>query len=100
MKPVYFLVNIRIKDAHAYQKYLERVDEVFEGSGGKYLAVDEKPEVLEGTWNFTRSVLIRFDTEGDFRKWYESEEYREILSYRLKAAECDGILIHGFDSES
>lgn len=97
MKPVYFLVNIRIKDAQTYGKYLERVDKVFEGSGGKYLAVDEQPDVLEGTWNYTRSVLIRFDSEDDFRKWYESAAYQEIIKYRLNASDCDGILIHGIE---
>ncbi|RLE03768.1 MAG: DUF1330 domain-containing protein, partial [Bacteroidetes bacterium] len=27
--------------------------------------------------------------------WYRSDEYQEILQYRLSASECDTILIQG-----
>jgi uncharacterized protein (DUF1330 family) len=91
----YFAANIRIHNPDHYQNYLEKVDEIFEKYKGEYLAVDETPQVLEGKWNYSKSVLIRFPSKEDFEKWYYSDEYQEILKYRLDASESDSILIRG-----
>lgn len=91
----YFVASIRIRDEQEYQKYLERAGEIFARYGGTYLAVDNAVEVLEGGWNYDRSVLIRFSSKEDFQAWYNSEDYQEILQYRLRAADCDTILVKG-----
>jgi uncharacterized protein (DUF1330 family) len=93
----YFIAQIRIEDETVYQKYIDKAGEVFKSSKGEYLSVDDKPEILEGNWNYTRSVLIRFNELKDFHDWYNSDQYREILQYRLKAAACDTILAKGLD---
>jgi len=92
---IYFMANIRIRNEQEYQRYVDRVDEVFKKYKGRYLAVDSKPDVVEGTWDYSRAVLIRFETKDDFEAWYNSSEYQEILQLRLRSAECDSILIHG-----
>lgn len=91
----YFMANIKVNDDQDYQKYLDRADEVFALFKGTYLAVDREPEVLEGSWNYTRAILIRFENKEDLKAWYESREYQEILKYRLSASHCDSLLIHG-----
>lgn len=91
----YFVANININDLNEYQKYVDKVDGVFSKYKGKYLALDDNPEVLEGKWKYTRSVIVSFETKLDFDNWYNSKEYQEILKYRLNAAECDTILIKG-----
>ena len=92
---VYFMASIRINNDQEYQLYLDRSEEIFARYNGSYLAVDNKPEVLEGKWNYKRAVLIHFDKQKDFDAWYRSDEYQEILQYRISAAECDTILIQG-----
>ena len=62
---------------------------------GRYLAVDDEPVQLEGSWDYTRTVLITFDSREDFDAWYESDDYQKILKNRLKAADCDTILVKG-----
>jgi uncharacterized protein (DUF1330 family) len=91
----YFIAQIRINDGIEYQKYIEKSGAIFDQYNGKYLSVDNAPLVLEGKWDYTRTVLIEFKTKNDFNDWYNSDEYREILAYRLKAADCDTILIKG-----
>jgi uncharacterized protein (DUF1330 family) len=91
----YFVANIRIHDRQEYDKYLASVDDVFAKFNGKYLAVDDHPSVLEGGWNYTKAVLIRFPSEKDLLAWYESDEYQQILKHRLGGAHCDAILVHG-----
>ena len=93
----YFMAGISIKDGDEYKRYLEQVDGVFERYRGRYLAVDDHPEVLEGKWESERAVLISFETREDFDAWYRSKEYQEILKYRLRAAECNTILFEGKD---
>lgn len=91
----YFSAQIRIKDPQEYDRYLENFDEIFSRHKGEILAVDESPTVLEGNWKYTKSVLIRFPSREDFEDWYFSEDYQQIIKYRLNAAECDSILIEG-----
>jgi uncharacterized protein (DUF1330 family) len=52
MMGCYFIANIRVTDGSTYQKYLDACDSVFAKYGGKYLAVDAAPRVLEGSWNY------------------------------------------------
>jgi uncharacterized protein (DUF1330 family) len=93
----YFSAQIRIRDNAEYEKYLEKFDEIFSRFKGEYLAIDESPALLEGKWDYTKSVLIRFNTKQDFDEWYYSNEYQKILIHRLKASHCDTILLEGLD---
>jgi uncharacterized protein (DUF1330 family) len=91
----YFLANIKINDLDEYQKYLNEVDEIFSKYNGTYLALDEKPLILEGKWEYTRAVIIEFKNKIDFDNWYNSEDYQRILKHRLKATVSDTVLIKG-----
>lgn len=94
---VYFIANIQIEDELEYQKYLESSEEVFKKFKGEYLAVDERPIILEGTWKYSRLVLISFPTQREFEQWYLSKEYQLILQHRLKGAACDTILVQAMN---
>lgn len=89
----YFIAQIKIKDNKEYQKYIDKAEEIFEKFNGEYIAVDNNPTILEGSWNYTRTVLIKFKSHLDFNEWYNSTEYQKVLKHRLQAANCDTILI-------
>ena len=91
----YFTAQIKIHDPGEYQKYLDRFDEIFERFKGEYLAIDESPLLLEGNWDYTKSVLVKFGNKQDFMDWYYSDDYQEILKFRLQASKCDSILLKG-----
>lgn len=91
----YFMANIRIEDKKEYQKYLDQAGHIFSKYNGEYLAIDNQTRIVEGSWDYSRAVLIRFNSEEDFNAWYQSKEYQQILQYRLKAATCDTVLIKG-----
>lgn len=91
----YFVAQIRINNPVEYEKYLDKFDEIFSRYKGEYLAIDESPVLLEGNWNYTKSVLIKFNSKAEFEDWYYSDDYQEILKYRLSAARCDTILLEG-----
>ena len=93
--PHYFVAQIKINDTKEYQKYIDKAGAIFKKFKGKYLAVDNNPTVLEGQWEYTRTVLIEFPSKDDFNAWYNSDEYQTIVKHRLKAADCDTILAAG-----
>lgn len=92
---VYFIADIRIKDPVEYQKYLDGCDSVFKKHQGRYLAVDENPEVLEGSRNYGRLILIEFPDKKALDNWYRSDDYQALLNTRLAAADCDTVTIEG-----
>ena len=93
----YFVAQIKIHNQDEYNKYLDKFDDIFSKYKGEYLAIDESPALLEGDWNYTKSVLIKFNSKEEFEEWYYSEDYQKILKHRLNAAECDTILLEGLD---
>jgi uncharacterized protein (DUF1330 family) len=93
----YFVAQIKIHDQDEYNKYLDKFDDIFSKYKGEYLAIDESPSLLEGNWNYTKSVLIKFNSKEEFEDWYYSEDYQKILKHRLNAAKCDTILLEGLD---
>lgn len=90
---VYFIANIRINDADEYKKYIAGSAKVFERYNGKYITVDHNPTILEGNWNYSRLVMIEFPSRDALDAWYYSDEYQKILRHRLKAADCNTIIV-------
>lgn len=95
----YFVAQIKINNNTDYQKYIDKAGAIFKKYNGQYLAVDNNPVLLEGEWEYTRSVIIQFNNKEDFVNWYYSDEYQNILKHRLKAADCDTILVKGLEKE-
>ena len=91
----YFIANIKIKDPEEYQVNIQNAGEVFRKYNGKYLAIDNDPLVLEGSWEYSRHVIIEFNSKEDFKAWYYSNEYQKIRKFRLNAAACDTVLVEG-----
>lgn len=91
----YFVAQIKINNPVGYEKYLEKFDDIFSKYKGEYLAIDESPTILEGDWDYTKSVLVKFNSKQDFEDWYFSDEYQKILIHRLNSSKCDTILLEG-----
>ena len=89
----FFVANVKIKDETNYSRYLEKVDTVFSKFNGKYLTVDKNPEILEGQWDYSLFVLIEFPDTASLKNWYYSDEYQEILKFRLSGADCNNIMV-------
>lgn len=90
---VMFIANIRITDEQVYNKYLAEVDAVFSRFNGEYVSVEDNALILEGKWDYSRLVAIRFPNMESLRQWYDSSDYQDILKYRLQGAECDSIVV-------
>jgi uncharacterized protein (DUF1330 family) len=90
---VYIIAQINIHDRERYDRYEEGFDEIFAKYKGMVVTVDEDPVVLEGEWPYGRTVMIRFPSEEEARRWFDSEEYGELKQHRLAASEGNIIMI-------
>jgi len=94
--PAYFLVDIReVKDAAKVDQYRSRVAPVVEKFGGRYLVRGGPFEVVEGTYQPVRLVLLEFPSMEQARRWYDSEEYRDLKQLRLAACVSNAVLVTG-----
>ena len=90
----YFIAQLLIEDEDEYKKYLDGFDVVFEKYEGEVIAVEESPIILEGDWDYSRLIIIRFSNEGEAKRWYKSRQYQTILQHRLKAANGPVLLVN------
>jgi uncharacterized protein (DUF1330 family) len=93
---VYVVAQIRIHDRVRYDAYAAAFMPVLIQHGGRLLAADEAPEVLEGDWSGQKLNIIAFADEQAARRWMESKEYRAIAADRLAASEGVVLLAQGF----
>ena len=52
-------------------------------------------EVVEGTYEPARLAVLEFPTIDQARRWYDSEEYRELKQMRLAATVSNGFFMTG-----
>jgi uncharacterized protein (DUF1330 family) len=93
---VYVIVQLKMSDRAAYDRYQARFFDVFKKFQGRLLSADENPAVLEGAWDRDKLVLMSFPEEAAFRAWADSPEYLEISKDREAGADGIVLLAKGF----
>jgi uncharacterized protein (DUF1330 family) len=93
---VYVIVQLKMTDRAAYDRYQARFFDVFRKFSGRLLSADEHPLVLEGRWDRDKLVLMSFADEAAFRVWANSPDYLEISRDRKAGAEGIVLLARGF----
>ena len=93
---VYVIVQLKMTDRAAYDRYQAQFFDVFKKFEGRLLSADESPAVLEGTWDRDKLVLMSFPGEAAFQAWANSSEYLEISKDRKAGAHGVVLLAQGF----
>lgn len=93
---VYVIVQLKMTDRAAYDRYQARFFDVFRKFRGRLLSADEHPAVIEGEWNRDKLVLMSFPDVAAFRAWADSPDYLEISRDRKAGAEAIVLLAKGF----
>ncbi len=91
----YVTAQINIQDREKYALYEQGVMEIFDRYEGKMLAVDEAPEIWEGQWLYSRTVLIEFPSAQAAQAWYNSNEYQQLASHRWAASIANIAMLEG-----
>lgn len=61
------------------------------------VAVDDAPEVVEGSWFGPRTVIARFPSKEAARAWYGSPAYQEAAHFRFAGATSNLVFVDGVD---
>lgn len=86
-----------IHDPDKMNEYSAKAIPTLFGSGAKILAATQTAQVVEGDWHGTQTVLLEFESEEAAKGWYESEAYSEAKPLRLEAANCNAVIVPGFE---
>lgn len=86
--------NVReVHDPEAMADYVAKVTETVERYGGEYLVVGGPWEAVEGQWQPSYPVIIRFASMDAARAWYDSPEYAPLKEQRLRATVGDAVFL-------
>jgi uncharacterized protein (DUF1330 family) len=91
----YVIADIEITDAAGYEEYRRAVLATIARHGGRYLVRGGRSETLEGDWQPQRLVVIEFPSLAEARRWYDSEEYRQLRAIRQRCSHGHAILAEG-----
>lgn len=94
---IYLVAQINIEDRDTYARYEAGFMEIFDRYDGELLAVDEAVTELEGSWDYTRTVILRFPNETAARSWYDSAEYQALAQHRFAASAANLAIVQGMD---
>ena len=93
--PAYIIALEVIHDREEFNNYRAGVHDVLKKYQGEIIVSNEDFEVIEGDWPYTKTVVVRFPSIEQAKRWYESPEYQEVVQHRFAAAKTDLILIDG-----
>ena len=92
--PVYFLAQLSVPDLERYRReYGRQVLPLLAAAGAEILVGSAGPTALEGAWEATWTVVIRFPDRAAAMRWYESEEYAPLKRLRLEQLTTGGAAV-------
>jgi uncharacterized protein (DUF1330 family) len=98
--PAYVIVDIRVRDQEAYERYKELAARAVTAYGGRYLVRGGATETLEGSWQPSRFVVLEFPSLESGRAWWASQEYGPAKTLRQACADTQMLLVEGVSSYS
>ena len=76
-------------------EYVAKIPKFIEKHGGKYVVQGVVPEVMEGTWNPERLVILEFPSTNKAKDFLADPEAQLLFSLRHKTTESKLILAEG-----
>ena len=91
----YLIARVKVDDPEAYKAYTLKSKPAVEAFGGKFIARGGETDILEGTDDVTRVVLVEFESMETARAWYASEQYQEARSIRTPISSATFTIVDG-----
>ena len=89
------IFNIDIKKPEEYKEYVSKVKPIAQKYGGEYIVRGGENQIVEGTWTYPRTVIIKFPTYEKALEWYNSDEYKPVKDIRLANSVGSNIIVKG-----
>ncbi len=93
----YIILEIDVHDPQTYEAYKKLSPPTIEKYGGCYLVRGGNPELVEGTGEPKRVVVLKFSDREKAQAWLHSPEYAPAWEMRRKAATSRAILVDGVE---
>lgn len=93
--PAYIVVQIDVHDPVTYERYKTLAADSVSAFGGRYIVRGGASQVLEGSWQPKRLVILEFPDAERARAWWSSAEYAEGKALRQASASSEMLLIEG-----
>jgi uncharacterized protein (DUF1330 family) len=94
--PAYVIACVKDAwDQEALVRYREGNTAAVAAHGGRFVARGGRHEVLEGSYEPIRVVIIEFPDVEAARGWYESDDYAPLRELRRSASETDIFVVEG-----
>ena len=98
--PAYWIARAKINDPVEYKKYTDRAGAIVTKYGGRILARGGKFQIMEGTDQYTRFVVVEFPSLEQAVKCHRAPEYQAAAAFRRAAgvSEVEQVIVEGGDA--
>ena len=94
--PVFYVSEINMKNAEAYQKeYAPKAQAIIKKHGGKILAAGQNITAIEGAPPASRVAVQQWESMEKIKAWRESAEYKEVRKIGDKYATFRAFAVAG-----
>ena len=95
-KTAYIVVDVRIDNAEAYERYKQKVAPIVAQFGGEYLVRGGEMDVIQDElWSPTRMVLLKFPSRARALEFIHSDEYAPVKQMRLDNSAGSLVVLEG-----
>ncbi len=91
----YVVVNVEIQDAAVFDEYKRLAPAIIQRHGGEYLVRAGNFIILEGDWQPSRLVVLRFPDVTSAQAFYNDPEYQTIKAIRQRGSRMDMVVVEG-----
>ena len=91
----YVIFQESVLDKEAFEKYKKMSPSSIKKYGGEFIVRGTEIEVLEGSFDHERVVVVAFPSVEQARSWYQSDEYAEAKEFRRGIAKGQALLVQG-----
>jgi uncharacterized protein (DUF1330 family) len=89
----YVITDAKVSDVEKYEGYKALTPAAIAAAGGEFLVRGGDHVVLEGNWNPTRVVMLKFASMEAAKAFYDGELYRAARAKRAGATEFFNMIV-------
>jgi uncharacterized protein (DUF1330 family) len=91
--PALLIADIEVTDVAGYEEYQRQVPGYVAAYDGRFIVRGGRTQVLEGSWQAHRMVVIEFPSMAKLLAFYDSPQYATLKSLRMHASDCRMIAV-------
>jgi uncharacterized protein (DUF1330 family) len=91
----YLIAMEAVHDEAMFKEYQKGAQPTVASFGGQFIARGGKLTILEGQWQYPRTVIIEFPSRDAAEAWYNSPEYREAVGLRFSSTSTNLVIVDG-----